>query len=387
MIDLPLASSTWDDQELIAIQEVIGSGQFTMGRRVEEFERSFARWVGSTYAVMVNSGSSANLLGVAALMYHSRHKLKPGDVVLVPAVSWSTTYFPLHQLGLKLKFVDIDKSTLNIDLAQVEEAIDDSVKAIFCVNLLGNPCDYEALHKICERHGLLLIEDNCESMGATLNGKQAGTFGLFGTFSSFFSHHICTMEGGLVVTDDRELYHSMVSMRAHGWLRGQPEDSHLQVDLTDFEKQFRFVLPGYNLRPLEMSGAIGLKQLQKLPELVAVRRRNAKTFVDLFSDMPNVAIQTETGQSSWFGFAMMLNGRNSGRREEFVAGLSALGVDCRPIVTGNFVRNPVMKHIDHTVHGDLSVADEIDENGIFVGNHHFDVSEKLEKLAQYVTNF
>ncbi len=225
----PLATSSWGDEEYAAMQAVIASGHFTMGEKVAAFERDFARFTGSKHCVMVNSGSSANLLMIAALCYTKNDKLllKRGDEVIVPAVSWPTTYYPLHQYGLKLKFVDIDPETLNYDLQALASAIGPRTRAIMVVNLLGNPNDFDAIRNMIAGRDIVLMEDNCESMGATFGGKQTGTFGVVGSFSSFFSHHISTMEGGMVVTDDEELYHLMLSLRAHGWTRNLPKHNHV----------------------------------------------------------------------------------------------------------------------------------------------------------------
>lgn len=381
---LPLATTTWDDKEYQALQTVIDSGMFSMGKYVSEFEKQFAEFAGSQYCVMVNSGSSANLLAIAAMFYRSENPLKAGDEVIVPAVSWSTTYYPLYQYGLKIKFVDIDKKTLNLDLAQLKEAISDKTRAIFSVNLLGNSVDYAQLNQIIEGKNITLLEDNCESLGATLNGKQTGTYGLMGTYSSFFSHHISTMEGGMVVTDDEELYHIMLSVRSHGWTRHLPKENKLCVKSDNpFEESFRFILPGYNLRPLDMSGALGIEQLKKLPSIVAGRQQNAKVFQSLFSDIPGLSIQQETGESSWFGFALIVDGGKA-QRDKLAAELMDKGVDCRPIVAGNFVRNPVVNYFDYEVHGELTASDMASDCGLFIGNHHFDVSNELADIAELV---
>jgi CDP-6-deoxy-D-xylo-4-hexulose-3-dehydrase len=215
MYKYPLSKDTWDEEEIKAINEVIESKRFTMGPKVKEFEEKFADYFGVKYAIMVNSGSSANLLAIAALIYSG--KLNGGDEVIVPAVSWSTTYAPLQQFGLKLKFVDIDLYTLNISIEELEKAITEDTKAIFLVNLLGNPNDFDKINNLIKGKDIILLEDNCESMGAKYKGKYTGTFGLLSTFSTFYSHHICTMEGGVVTTNDEELYHYMLSIRAHGW--------------------------------------------------------------------------------------------------------------------------------------------------------------------------
>ena len=221
----PLASTTWDKAEYNAMQRVIDSGQFTMGTHVAQYESDFAQYLGSRYCVMCSSGSTANLLMVASLFYKQDYPLKAGDEIIVPAVSWSTTYFPLHQYGLKLKFVDVDLETLNYDLEQLGSAITNHTRAIMAVNLLGNPNDFDRIKALIHNKDIYLIEDNCESLGATFNGKQCGTFGLMGTYSSFFSHHISTMEGGIVTTDNEELYHILLCLRAHGWTRNLPKEN------------------------------------------------------------------------------------------------------------------------------------------------------------------
>lgn len=383
----PLATDSWDDKELRAIQRVVESNRFTMGPEVAAFERAFAEHFGAAHAVMVNSGSSANLLAIAGLVHHPDGPLSPGDEVIVPAVSWSTTYFPVQQYGMSLRFVDVDPHTLNLDLDRLESAITPRSRAVFAVNLLGNPVDFERLRALCDRRHMLLIEDNCESMGARLNGRFAGTFGLCGTFSTFFSHHISTMEGGVVVTDDTVLYRTMLSLRAHGWVREQPADSHLAIDDSDFVKMFRFVLPGYNLRPLEMSGAIGREQLTKLPALVEGRRRNANLFREACGSIDGIRLQRETGESSWFGFSLVLEGRLAGRRPALVDALTEAGIESRPVVSGNFVRNPVVDRLDHSIGSSLEAADQIDANGLFVGNHHFDMGRQIGLLGDVLRDF
>lgn len=380
----PLASSTWDETEYTALQEVINSGRFTMGARVRAYEDAFATQFGKRYAVMTSSGSTANLLALASAFWHPDLGWQQGDEIIVPAVSWSTTYFPITQIGLKLRFVDIDPATLNIDLNKLADAITPRTRGVFAVNLLGNPVEADRLRSICTEAGILLFEDNCESMGARYKTEMAGSFGLFGTFSSFFSHHICTMEGGMVITDDRKLYDTMISMRAHGWVRDLPEDTHLPLDPDPFLRQFRFVLPGYNLRPLEMEGAVGLPQLAKLPGFVAERRKNAALFQQEFGQLDFLDIQQETGESSWFGFAMILKGRLAGQRSSLVEALRVAEIECRPIVTGNFLNNPVISKLDHSIGSEIVAAERIDRDGLFVGNHHYPIEPQITRLRDVV---
>lgn len=384
-IKYSLSNDTWDNKEIEAINRVIASNHFTMGKEVAAYEKAFAKKFGSKYAVMSNSGSSANLLAVSALIYSGR--LKKGDEVIVPAVSWSTTYFPLEQNGLKIRLVDIDIKTLNIDLKQLEKAINPQTKAVFAVNLLGNPVDFDKLSEICKKHKIFFFEDNCESMGASFKGKKAGTFGLLGTYSTFYSHHLATMEGGVTVTDDEELYHYMLSIRAHGWTRNLPKTSSLYTkNDDDFYESFQFIMPGYNLRPLEMEAAIGIEQLKKLDKFIKIRKENAEIFKSKMYKDPRFMIQNETGISSWFGFAIILAPTIAGKRDKFIKALKKAGIEVRPIVAGNFAKQPAFKYMNASISGVLSNADYIHENGFFVGNHSIPMKEQLNLLIKVLNS-
>jgi len=384
-IKFPLATSSWEKEEFDAMQRVIASGMFTMGKHVKQFEEDFAAYVRSKYCIMVNSGSSANLLMVAALFYtrNPNLKLRRGDEVIVPAVSWSTTYYPLYQYGLKIKFVDIDLYTLNYDLEQLAQAVTDKTRAIMAVNLLGNPNDFSCIQNIIADKNIILIEDNCESMGATYNGKHTGTFGIMGSFSSFFSHHISTMEGGMIVTDDEEIYHILLSLRAHGWTRNLPEQNLVCGKKNDdpFEESFRFFLPGYNVRPLELEGALGIEQVKRLPKIIEERRKNGAILQKVMTDHPEIIIQQEMGNASWFGFSLVIRPSSKLIRKDLVQILNNLGFECRPIVAGNFAKNEVVKYFDSEVYGSLQNAEHIDKNGLFIGNHHYPIPDAINALA------
>lgn len=388
-MDYKLASSTWGDEELDAIKRVIDSDKYSMDKEVHDYERQFADYFKSKHCVMVNSGSSANLLMIAAMFFTKDRakRLSRGDEVIVPAVSWSTTYFPLQQYGLKLVFVDIDSDTLNFNLEALKLAITDKTKAILAVNLLGNPNDFDEVNALIDGREITLLEDNCESMGARFNGRNAGTFGLMGTFSSFFSHHIATMEGGCIVTDDEEFYHILLSLRAHGWTRNLPDKNHVTGTKSDdpFEESFNFVLPGYNLRPLEMSAATGIEQLKKLPSFISNRRANAEHFQELFLDHPFISIQKEIGLSSWFGFSLILKENSPMDRRSLVKLLTENNVECRPIVTGNFLKNKtVLEYFDYEISGTLKNAEYLDLNGFFVGNHQTDITQQINYLSSTI---
>jgi CDP-6-deoxy-D-xylo-4-hexulose-3-dehydrase len=359
-----------------------------MGEEVFKFESEFAEKLGAKYAVMTNSGSSANLVLLAALKYMKNSRLPDHSSIIVPAVSWSTTYYPIHQLGFVLSFIDIDGETLNMDIDKVEAAIKPNTKAILAVNLLGNPSDLNALRIIAEKYNLLLIEDNCESLGSKINGKFSGTFGLAGSHSSFFSHHISTMEGGIVVTDDLELSQVMKSLRAHGWTRGLPKDNFVHpMSGLDWEDLYRFILPGYNLRPIEFEGAIGRSQIKKLDTFITSRRQNAMYLLSFSKALPRIQFQKEFGESSWFGFSLLLQGELKQRRSELLVKLTEAGIETRPIVGGNFTKNPVMKYLRHEELPSLKNADQIHESGLFVGNHHFSITTQIDRLVEVLIDF
>ena len=384
-----LASSSWDHKEIDAMNRVIDSGFYTMGKNVEKFETVFSSFFGSKYALMVNSGSSANLLSVAALFFLKNNPLKRGDEVIVPSVSWSTTYAPLQQYGLKVKFVDISLDTLNFDIDKLRAAITDKTRVIFAVNILGNPNDFLKINNIIKNKNIYLLEDNCESMGAKYESQFTGTFGIAGTFSSFFSHHISTMEGGMILTDNYELYNIMLSLRAHGWTRNLKDDNPLHTKSDNkFYESFNFILPGYNLRPLELSGAIGIEQIKKLPKLIEVRRRNAELFRGLFEKNEKIIIQKEIGNSSWFGFSLIINEHLTCiKRHKIIIELEKAGIETRPIVSGNFLKNKVLKFFDYEVSGDLTNSEFLDRNGFFVGNHHYDLTSELKHLQDTLNKF
>lgn len=382
-----LAYPAWDDAEIAAIQNLIKHQQFTMGEAVFTFEKEFAKKFNSRFAVMVNSGSSANLLAIAALCYKKENPLQARDEVIVPSLSWSTTYYPVHQYNLTLVFVDIDKKTLNIDISQLEAALSSKTRAIFVPNILGNPAALKELQTFCQQHHLYLLEDNCESMGAMLNQQYTGTFGICGTFSTFFSHHLCTMEGGMILTNNEEIYHLLLCLRSHGWTRHLPEKNLLCHKTENlFYDSFRFILPGYNVRPLEMSGAVGIEQLKKLDRFIKTRRENATYFQKLFMNHEYFDVQQENDQSSWFGFSLLLREECDVSRLKFIEKLQKANIEVRPIISGNFLQSEVIHRLNHRIVGNHRNAEYVHERGFFVGNHHFDIRNFLNRLKETLSN-
>jgi len=377
-----LASTSWGQEELDAIARVVRTGQFTMGDEVRRFEQAFAARFGVDHAVMMNSGSSANLVGVAALFHVHDRPLQRGDEVIVPAISWATTFHPLQQYGLKLRFVDVELDTLNIDVSKLEQALTARTRMVMAVSILGNPAALDAIRVFCDEHDLLFFEDNCESLGASLGGRLCGTFGDIGTFSTFYSHHISTMEGGLLVTNQAEIANLARAIRNHGWARDcAPEKTPARrTPRDDFFEAYRFIVPGYNVRPLEMCGAIGLEQLKKLDAMLDMRRANARLFKASFDGDERFILQREHGCSSWFSFTIILNPSCHIDRARVMSAMRAGGIGFRMITGGSFLRHEAAKFFEYDVVGDLVNADTAHDHGFFVGIHPRDLTAEIRHL-------
>lgn len=370
-------SCSWDQRERHAIEQVLVSGCPLMGKQVAEFERVFAAKFGVKYAVMVNTDAAALLLSVAALCYTKRKALRPGDEVIVPAVIDAPAVFALHQCGLRAKFVDVDPQTLAIDVTKVASAITPATKAILAVNPLGGSADFDGIIGLCDQHQLLLIEDNSQSLGATYKGKYCGTFGRCSAFSLSEGNHLSTGEGGVVVTNDEELYHILLALRSYGSSEYLPKPNKI-----DAKKSEGFLLPGYNVRPTEIMGAVGLIQLEKLSSLLTLRRNNARVFQEIFKDCADLTTQSPLGDSSWLGFGLVLREATAGAREALAEDLARQGIETRPLMSGNITAHPVMSHLNHAIHGTLPQAKKIEKQGFLIANSPVDLSDNIAYLKK-----
>ena len=383
----PLKSCSWDQQEKYSIFELLKDSQLTMGLNVRKFEEEFSEYNNTKYSVMVNSGSSANLLIIASLILSPKYNFNKGDEIIVPAIGWSTSYAPLSQYGLKLKFVDVNPNTWNIDEFKVQKAVTKKTKAILAINILGNPSNLKILKDVCESNKLILIEDNCEALGATINQIHTGTFGVAGSNSFHFSHHIQTIEGGMISTNDDELYHYLLSLRSHGWIRELPFKNYISNKSgNEFEDFFKFVLPGYNLKPNEINGLVGRIQLKKFPKFLLQRHKNARYFRYLFNSSDYCKIQKSLGKSSWFGFGLVLKGKLSNKRSLVIFELKKNGVETRPIVTGNILKNPMAKFLEYSIFDKLENTEDIDINGLFLGNDQRNLIPQLTRVKEILEN-
>jgi CDP-6-deoxy-D-xylo-4-hexulose-3-dehydrase len=378
----PLAGSVLGPEERQALHRVVEGGQLTMGAGVAEFERRFAERFGAKHALLVNSGSSANLVAVASLIFRRESPLRRGDEVIVPCIAWATTYSPLLQYGLKLRFVDVDLETLTYDTTALARAVTGRTRMIVAVNVLGNPSDFAPILELCRSRGIILFEDNCESLGGRYAGRHTGTFGLIGTCSTFYSHQLTTIEGGVILTDDYEIACLARSLRSHGWTRDQDDDSVIfERHPGDLPESYRFILPGYNVRGTELQAAVGNAQLGKFERFLEIRRRNARYFRERLGDDERFILQKETGESSWFSFTMIIRPECGLTRGHVFEALRAADIDFRPITGGNFLRHDVLRYFDYETTGSRN-ADLAHDNGFFVGNYAADLAEQIDHLRR-----
>ncbi|MFQ5885193.1 MAG: DegT/DnrJ/EryC1/StrS family aminotransferase [Thermoplasmata archaeon] len=389
---IPLSAPTWDSEELLEAMDSLLRGQLTMGKKVAMFEQKFAEYVGTSGAVMVNSGSSANLLAMMLITNpETADHLRPGDEVITPAVTWSTTVFSILAAGLTPVLVDVDPETLLMDIEEVERAISNRTGGIFCVHLLGNPCDLKALSSIAEERNLFLIEDACEAHGAQVErNKKVGSFGDLSTFSFFFSHHITTIEGGMVLADDDETLDILRTMRAHGWIRERADRRRIEKTYPRIDPRFLFANIGFNLRPTEIQGAFGIHQLKKLEGFINIRRRNAKVITEHLRRYAHVLRLPDERRGTrhvFFGYPIVVNDDSGFEARELQKFLETQRIDTRPIMSGNIVHHPALKLFPVRQVSDLANADFVAQNGFFFGIHHAVQRRELNRIREAFDNF
>ncbi|MBN8828426.1 MAG: aminotransferase class I/II-fold pyridoxal phosphate-dependent enzyme [Sphingobacteriia bacterium] len=386
-----LHEPTFSHEEINVAVATMLSTFVTMGKQNREFEELYAKKFGHKYGVTNNSGSSANLLAVATLANPATpNHLKPGDEVIVPSLSWSTTVWPLVQHGLVPVFVDCDLKTFNLDLEKLEKAITPKTRAIKLVHVYGNPCDMDPLLEIAKKHNLFVIEDSCESMGAKYKGKYVGSFGDIGTFSFFFSHHITTLEGGICTTDNFDYAETMRVLRAHGWSR-EADEKQKYIDMyPEIDPRFIFINHGYNVRITEVQAAMGKEQLKKFDAIAARRRRNAELYrkgLEEFSDLFHFQEEMHDSESTWFGYGLVLKENVKFDLKEINAYLQSNKIETRPIIAGNMTKHPALKMFDHRIAGTLENSDKIMQRGFAFGCHHAINDEGCAYVIEQIKNF
>ncbi|MBZ5583532.1 MAG: DegT/DnrJ/EryC1/StrS family aminotransferase [Acidobacteriia bacterium] len=383
--------STFGEEEIEQAVEAMRSGFVTMGPRCEKFESAFAAYLGGGEAAFVNSGSSANLLAFFALANDAapkrpgKRKFFAGAEVIVPAVTWSTTIWPIIQSGLIPVLVDSDPRTLQMDVEAMKAAITRKTVAVCPVHVLGNTVAMDELLAAAAEHELWVIEDTCEALGSRYRGTIAGTMGDIGTFSFFFSHHITTIEGGMVTTRDPEIAELMRCLRAHGWTRQLKRRGEIEARHPEIDPAFLFVNTGFNVRPTEINAAFGLVQLGRLDGFNQRRKAIAADWIGrlgaLIEDGTISPMQPTPGADcAWFGFPMLC--RNREVRDALKRRLDERGVEHRPIICGNMARQPALARLPHRIAGTLSGADAIMDRGLLWGAHPLMTDAEVDYVAR-----
>ena len=387
----PLTESVLEKIDLNAAIKVIKSKKITMGKKTKEIEKYFKNNVVRTDSLMVNSGSSANLLIFQCLINPLVKKLKVGDEVLIPAICWSTSLWPIIQSGLKVKFVDIDINSLNIDLKDLEKKITKKTKALMLVHALGNCAEMDKLTRICKKNKLILVEDACEALGSTFKNKQLGTFGEFSSFSFYYSHHITSGEGGMVCVKNKKYLDVIKSLRSHGWSRDLSNKKFISKKYKNIDKNWIFINSGFNLRPTDINAAIGIQQLKRLNQILTIRKYNFLKIKNKLINNKNYknqfSILTDQKYSNiaWFGIPFVLNTKNKKYKLKVMSKLNQKGIMTRPIISGNFANQPSIQLYKIKINTKLPNADLIDKNAFFLGLHNIKITDnKLRILTDHI---
>lgn len=365
----PLAIATYDVEEVLGALESMVSFRTTMWSKTQDFEDKFSERFGAKNSVMVNSGSSADLLIAFALRDPRFGGLKVGDEVLAPAVTWPTQIWSLLMAGFTVRLVDVDPETLNICVDDLERKITPRTRAISLVHLMGNTSDLDQIEKLAADHNLVILEDACEALGTTWRNRPVGQFGLAASFSFFFSHHLVTMEGGMIATQSEELAEHLRLLRAHGWTRNLRNPPAPEEGL---DPRYAFANWGFNVRPTELNAAFGLVQLQRFQVQQDQRASAARYALGRIASMGEVLRPMKVDERtacSWFAFPIMVSPSAPFSRDELVGFLERNGIETRPVVAGNLARQPAIKFVEGVLVGALPGADAIHDHGFYLGLH------------------
>lgn len=388
---IPLQAPSYGPDEVIEALDSLLSTWVTMGKKVQKFEEEFSKYLGAKYGVMVHSGSSANLLALSVLSNNSLdRRILPGDEIITPATTWATTVNPIADIGAVPVIVDVNLDTFNINTDAIRDAITDKTKAIIPVHLLGNPANIKEIMEIAQEKDLFVIEDTCESHGAEVDGKKVGTFGDMSTFSFFFSHHITTIEGGMLVTNNEDYSELARALRVFGWARNLKKYEEYARTYSNIDKRFLFVNKGFNLRPTEIQGAFGIHQIKKLDDFIEIRRENAKYWNKRFSEVSDfLIIQEERAGTKhvWFGYPLTVRQGAPFTREELVKHLEENKIETRPIQVPNIAKQPSINFFNHRIQGNLENAQYIMDNSFWFGNHQAIGKEERDYIADKVIEF
>ena len=357
--------------------------RFTQFAKVREFEQAYSQWQGCKYSVFVNSGSSANLLLVNALK--EMLGWQTGDEIILPAVTWPTTITPVMQGGLTPVFVDANLTDLSFDYAQLERKITPRTKGIFVAHLLGFPADIARLQQVTDGRGITIIEDCCESQGATLGGVKVGNLSLAGTFSFYWGHHMTSVEGGMICTNNEDLYKLLVLKRSHGLARELPSEYHAAIKTKhpDIDFNFLFLTDGVNFRNTEFNAVLGIRQLQRLDDFIRIRNRNYGHFLRLCRRYPSELLTLDAPGISSFVFPFIFRDRKL--KQAFQRHIQEAGIESRPLISGNLLRQPFLQQYYDS--NQYPNADLLHTNAFYIGNNQFVTEERIQVLADFTHKF
>jgi len=406
------AGAVYDHEEIESMVNAILDGWFGVGKYTRRFETELSKFLGVKKAVMTNSGSSANLLAVSALLSQQLGediKLEPGDEVITPALTFPTTINPIIQNNLVPVLLDVNVETYNISAEGLETALSNRTKALFVPHTLGNPNEMDALLDFVKEHNLFLIEDACDALGSKYNGRYVGSFGSFGTFSFYPAHQITTGEGGAIVTNDEELSKVALSLRDWGRACVMPvcnplhcpdkscprsvryEEHAVRNELPeDYDKRYTYTNIGYNLQPTEIQASMGLAQLKKLPSFIKLRRRNFELLYEEFQNYEDFFILPESLPKSdpcWFAFPLTIKKGVSFKRKDIVQWFTKHNIEVKMLFAGNILKHPAYKSINCRVAQKLTNSDYIMRNSFFLGVYPGISEEKMKYMVNVFREF
>ena len=386
----PLLSDAFSKSDINCGLKVLSSKHITMSKITRNFEKQFAKKLGCKYALMTNSGSSANLLAVSAIINPLfKNKLKPGDEVLIPAVCWSTSLWPIIQNNLKPVFVDVELDTFNVSIKDLKKKITSKTKAFMCIHVLGTSANLSQIKKLTNKKNIILIEDTCESLGAKFNNKFLGTFGELGTFSFYYSHQITSGEGGMIVCNNLNNYNIIKSLRSHGWSRETTFHNTYKKKFKKLDDRFLFINSGYNLRPTDIQAAIAHNQFKRLNKFITIRNYNRKKIIEKVKNNKKWNNQfyfinhSKMIKPSWFGLPILIKNKFLNKKKKFLDHLTKCGVENRPILSGNFTNQPATKLYNlNSKKLVFANAQKVENLGFFIGLHTKKISNEI---AEYIS--
>ena len=383
----PLLDDAFSDEDILKAIDVILSKKITMSTVTKEFEYEFGKYIGSKYVLMTNSGSSANLLAAFSLINpKKKKKLQIGDYFAIPALCWSTSLWPFVQCGLKPIFVDVNIDNFCLDEKKLSKYLLKKIKLIVDIHVLGNSSQIDLISSLAVKNGIYLLEDTCEALGSQYKSKYLGTFGNYGTYSFYYSHQITSGEGGMLICKNKEDFEIAHTLRAHGWDRGLHGRNN---------NSFNFINSGFNLRPLDVTAAIGLSQFRRLNKMMAIRKRNRDLIISNITSHPNYKNQfiffnpNKNLKPSWFGFPLLLRNDLLKKKGELLKYLNYCKIETRPIISGNFLNQLSAKLYNFKdINKEFTVAQSIEDSGFFIGLPTSEMSQnQIRYLVNHLVNF